>query len=180
MEQSSQIPEEGPAEATRRRFLKWLIGVLAAVNTMIAGIPFLRSLIGQPSAAAQKNEWLKVAAIDSLPIGQPVDKRFLAETREAYLHNTVLRSVWVIRHSPENITVFSPMCTHLGCHYLWNGQAERFECPCHASVFALDGSVLGGPAPRPLDTLKTKIENGELLVMWEDFKPGVPVKIPVL
>ncbi|MBF0506431.1 MAG: ubiquinol-cytochrome c reductase iron-sulfur subunit [Nitrospirae bacterium] len=178
MEHDSQIPEMGHVEATRRRFLKWLIAVLAAVNALIAGIPFLRSLLG-PSVAAQKNEWSKVAAVDLLPQDSPVDMRFMAESGEAYLHNTVLRSVWVIKHSPEKISVFSPVCTHLGCYYQWNGQADRFECPCHASVFAPDGKVISGPAPRPLDTLESKIENGYLLVKWENFKAGVPTKIPV-
>jgi hypothetical protein len=39
--------------------------------------------------------------------------------------------------------------------------------------------VLGGPAPRRLDTLPVKIENGELYVEWKQFKSGTPDKIPV-
>ena len=33
--------------------------------------------------------------------------------------------------------------------------------------------------PRPLDTLPTKIEKGELFVEWETFKVGIPEKILV-
>jgi Rieske Fe-S protein len=43
----------------------------------------------------------------------------------------------------------------------------------------LDGTVLGGPAPRRLDTLPVKIENGELSVEWIQYKSGTPEKIPV-
>lgn len=177
-ERDSRFPEEGPVEATRRRFLKWLLGILALVNGLIAGIPFLRSLLGSP-AAAESSRWVKVSAVDLLPLGKPISIRFVAESEDAYIRKAELHSAWVVRHSTGQITVFSPVCTHLGCYYIWNGQAERFECPCHASVFALDGKVMGGPAPRPLDTLPSKIENGSLMVEWENFKPGVPTKIIV-
>ena len=35
-----------------------------------------------------------------------------------------------------------------------------------------------GPAPRPLDTLPEKVENGELWVEWERFKLGIHEKVP--
>lgn len=170
--------ESGQEDTSRRRFLKWLLGILAAVNALVAGIPFLRSLVA-PLSAARKNRWLKVASISSLPEGKPANIRFMAEPDDAYIHTTVLRSVWVIRHSPDDITVFSPICPHLGCYYQWSLLSNRFECPCHASLFSLDGKVLGGPAPRPLDMLPSKIENGDLYVKWERFKVGTPERIPV-
>jgi menaquinol-cytochrome c reductase iron-sulfur subunit len=37
-------------------------------------------------------------------------------------------------------------------------------CPCHSSVFSVDGAVISGPAPRPLDRYETKVENGKLLL----------------
>jgi menaquinol-cytochrome c reductase iron-sulfur subunit len=114
-----------------------------------------------------------------LPSGQPLHLKFTAQIEEAYIQETVLRSVWVIKHSPSSLTVYSPICTHLGCHFTWNEKTAHFECPCHGSVFDIDGKVLGGPAPRPLDTLPYKIENGSLLVMWEQFKAGVPQKISI-
>ncbi|MGO9014887.1 MAG: ubiquinol-cytochrome c reductase iron-sulfur subunit [Dissulfurispiraceae bacterium] len=178
MEQNTYTPEAGQEETTRRRFLKWLLGIIAAVNVFIAGIPFLRSLFGT-GAKARKGEWLKVITISSLPQGRPVDIRFVAERKEAYIHDTVLYSAWVIKHSPDEITVFSPICPHLGCYYQWDQRLGRFECPCHASVFAPDGKVLDGPAPRPLDTLPTRIDNGNLFIKWERFQVGTPAKIPI-
>ncbi len=44
---------------------------------------------------------------------------------------------------------------------------------------AKDGKVLGGPSPRPLDTLPHKIQNGVLFVKWERFKIGVRQEIIV-
>jgi menaquinol-cytochrome c reductase iron-sulfur subunit len=40
-------------------------------------------------------------------------------------------------------------------------------------VFDTAGQVLGGPAPRPLDRLPSKMENGRLFVIYKDFKSGV-------
>ena len=40
--------------------------------------------------------------------------------------------------------------------------SHTFICPCHASVFSVDGKVLSGPAPRPLDRYMTKIDAGKL------------------
>jgi menaquinol-cytochrome c reductase iron-sulfur subunit len=40
-------------------------------------------------------------------------------------------------------------------------------------VFDISGRVVGGPAPRPLDALPSKVENGRLLVVYKEFKSGV-------
>jgi menaquinol-cytochrome c reductase iron-sulfur subunit len=70
----------------------------------------------------------------------------------------------VVARGEDNYTVFSPICTHLGCAYNWNEERSRFECPCHNSVFDIEGRVVSGPAPRPLDTYEVKVEGERLFV----------------
>ncbi|MDR4471330.1 MAG: ubiquinol-cytochrome c reductase iron-sulfur subunit [Nitrospira sp.] len=67
---------------------------------------------------------------------------------------------------------FSPICTHLGCGHRWDDVEKKFLCPCHGSVFDVNGIVLGGPALRPLDVLPSKVEGGRLLVMYKDLNQG--------
>lgn len=61
------------------------------------------------------------------------------------------------RSGAESFEAFSMVCTHEGClTEIRNGQ--RFECPCHLSRFAADGSVINGPAERPLPALATSYD----------------------
>ena len=49
--------------------------------------------------------------------------------------------------STKNLLSFSPKrCPHLGCALKWNPQERSWDCPCHGSRFAEDGSLLDNPA----------------------------------
>lgn len=172
------IPSAAQSELSRRWFLKLAIGFASAIYGLALGVPFVSSLIG-PSLRKKKLHWTRVTDIKSLKMGQPQSLPFSDFTEEAYIHEKGTHAVWIIKHSANDITVFSPICPHLGCRYDWHPERSLFICPCHGSVFSPDGKVIAGPAPRPLDALPHKIENGVLYVEWERYETGIPEKVPV-
>jgi len=50
----------------------------------------------------------------------------------------------VERTSATTFRAHSKICTHEGCDV--DIRNNRFECPCHGSIFAADGSVIRGPS----------------------------------
>jgi Rieske Fe-S protein len=56
----------------------------------------------------------------------------------------------------------SNICTHLGCRVRWIEDRDQFFCPCHNGIFDEQGSVVSGPAPKPLDRFEVKVEEEQL------------------
>ncbi len=166
------------AGSTRRGFLKLFTGVLGSLVAVVVAVPLVGTLVGT-IYRMKKPPWARVGDIESLPVEQPVKVSWMAEKADEFVRERVERDVWAIKHSPTEVTVFSPICPHLGCRYNWHPEKREFICPCHGSVYSITGKVLGGPAPRPLDTLPWKLENGQLYVEWERFEVGIPEKIRI-
>jgi menaquinol-cytochrome c reductase iron-sulfur subunit len=164
--------------ATRRGFLKLAVGVLSALVAAAMAVPLVGAIIG-PSFRLKKARWIKVGDISSLLFEKPTNMKFPYKTEDAYIRETVIHNIWVIKHSSSEVTVFSPICPHLGCHYAWHAETHEFVCPCHGSIYSITGKVLGGPAPRPLDTLPWRMEKEELSIEWETFKVGIPKKVRI-
>ncbi len=54
------------------------------------------------------------------------------------------------RDEDGGLHAVSATCTHKGCTVTWNNAERTWDCPCHGSIFAADGSVIHGPARKPL------------------------------
>jgi Rieske Fe-S protein len=57
-----------------------------------------------------------------------------------------LSKIAAYRDEGGKLHLKSAACTHLGCHVHWNSLERCWDCPCHGSHFAVDGTALNGPA----------------------------------
>jgi Rieske Fe-S protein len=62
-----------------------------------------------------------------------------------------LQKIAAYRDPKGKLFLRSAKCTHLGCHVHWNSLETCWDCPCHGSQFAPDGTALNAPAVMPLD-----------------------------
>lgn len=61
-----------------------------------------------------------------------------------------LSKIAAYRDEAGRLYVRSAACTHIGCHLHWNSFETCWDCPCHGSQFAVDGTPLNAPAIGPL------------------------------
>jgi Rieske Fe-S protein len=63
------------------------------------------------------------------------------------------KKVAAYRSPTGEVTLLSPVCTHLKCIVRWNPADKTWDCPCHGSRFKALGEVFSGPAEEPLKKL---------------------------
>lgn len=156
--------ERPPAEGMSRRnfYVGAVYGMWAAISAAL-GIPALVYLFFPPKAR-KAEDWVEVGDVSTLAPNSPVEMVFRRNRVDGWKVTSEKGTAWVVKRPDNSIVAFGPQCTHLGCAYHWDDQKNDFLCPCHTSVFALDGHVISGPAPRPLDRFDTKIQGNKLLL----------------
>jgi cytochrome b6-f complex iron-sulfur subunit len=134
---------------TRSGFLKWLIGIVGAIS--VAGIvyPVLRFLKPPAAVSGALGQVVNVGSLGSFPAGQVTLV-------------TVNEQPAAVQNLNGKFTVYSAICTHLGCVLIVAGDA--FKCPCHGSTFSPTGAVTHGPATLPLPTYHSQTQGDALLV----------------
>jgi menaquinol-cytochrome c reductase iron-sulfur subunit len=159
-----------PEVPTRRAFHLIVLNVLGALIGLAIALPTLVYLLVPPKGR-RNSAWLDAGDISQLTAGTPVELSFQKTRMDGWRLVTEKRTAWVVKGADNKVTAFGPQCTHLGCAYHFDASSTKFLCPCHNSFFSIDGKVLAGPAPRPLDQYVTKIENNHLQI--GELKPSI-------
>lgn len=72
-------------------------------------------------------------------------------------------SAILVRISEKEYRAYNSKCTHLMCPVYWEKDTGKLTCPCHNGFFNVeDGSVLAGPPPRALPSIKLKHKNKKI------------------
>jgi menaquinol-cytochrome c reductase iron-sulfur subunit len=147
---------------SRRNFYVTVINLLGALITAALALPAAAYLLIKPTSQ-DSGEYVEVTDVNQLLPGKPEEVLYRRTRVDGWKKMEEKTTTWVVK-TPDKVVAFAPSCTHLGCAYHWDEEIQSFLCPCHNSVFALDGSVVSGPAPRPLDRFVSKTVGGKLLI----------------
>jgi menaquinol-cytochrome c reductase iron-sulfur subunit len=163
MEQRESAPPAAAADSSRRGFFRAGILGLGAAIAFALGLPALAYLLTPPKSR-QQDSWIEIGELEEFATTTPLEVAFRHNHTDAWKTVSEKDTAWVVKRADGGVTAFGPQCTHLGCAYHWDDGRQQFLCPCHSSLFRMDGSVISGPATRPLDRYETKVENGKLLL----------------
>ena len=150
-------------DISRRSFY---IGAVYAMWGAIAtalGLPALVYLF-LPPRVRKAEEWVEIGDIGKLAPNSPVEMVFRRNRVDGWKVTSEKSTAWVVKQPDNKIVAFGPQCTHLGCAYHWEENKNDFLCPCHSSVFGVDGTVVSGPAPRPLDRYNVDVRGSKLFL----------------
>jgi cytochrome b6-f complex iron-sulfur subunit/menaquinol-cytochrome c reductase iron-sulfur subunit len=165
---------EDRARDARRGALKHLI-VLggAAFGCALAAPAAVFVTAPVKTGAAGSPRWVRTVRLEALTDGEPKKVAIVDDAHDAWMVAKAvdLGAVWLVRRG-DAVRALSCVCPHLGCSV--NAEpAGTFACPCHTSAFAADGARVAGPAPRDMDALDTKIEDGFVVVDFRKFRIGI-------
>jgi menaquinol-cytochrome c reductase iron-sulfur subunit len=140
----------------------FMLGV-GGMGSLILGIPIIGFVLS-PLIKPPPSVWRDVGPVDKFHVGQTVAVVYEYDQGppQQWSGSTQKTKAWLRRDGQNSFTAFSVYCTHLGCPVLWVPAPRLFLCPCHGSVFNGDGSVAGGPAPRPLFTYPVRVRKGRV------------------
>jgi Rieske Fe-S protein len=165
--QSVSTPVEKKRGVSRRTLFTG--GTIAAAS-LLTGAAIEHSIEQSKSASDPPDQslltenvpatWLPVASVEQLG-KEPM--RFTADTIIGYVTRQIENSEGA---TTEQIVAFSAVCTHKGCIVQWQGNKQRFLCPCHESAFDATGNPVEKPRPylTQLPRLETRIDNGDIYV----------------
>ncbi len=171
----------------RRSFLyqAWtvLLGALAGLIPAGIALPFFLDPIlrKEGDGGGDGLEFVPVGNLASLPEdGTPLLVTVKKDRVDKWnkFPNERVGSVW-LRRIGDQVIAFNSVCPHLGCSVDYRAANGDFYCPCHASAFDLEGAKKNAIPPRGMDTLETKVDDGQVLVAFQNFLGGTTEKEPV-
>jgi Rieske Fe-S protein len=161
----------GSHHISRRDFIKLTTITVGGAIGAVIGIPGIIYLVDPALETGGKEVWIPLGPLENFEIGKPALVTFVRSKVNGWEKTSNSHGVFIVRKSETEVVVFSNVCTHLACRVNWNEEKRAFVCPCHDATFSLDGEVLGGPPPRPLDRYEgaaLKIEDGVVSILFTE------------
>ncbi|MBI4876573.1 MAG: Rieske (2Fe-2S) protein [Acidobacteria bacterium] len=136
---------------TRRGLAGWLLGGGVTASLAAFLYPVLRFMTPPPVAEASVSE---VAAGKVQEFKVNAGKLVKFGSRPALL----------IRLGDDEWRAFSGICTHLNCTVQYQESGRQIWCACHNGFYDINGKVVSGPPPRPLEEYTVRVRGDEVVL----------------
>ncbi|MEK6715020.1 MAG: ubiquinol-cytochrome c reductase iron-sulfur subunit [Candidatus Omnitrophota bacterium] len=138
---------------TRKEFLNYLIGISGAALAGSTLFPLVKYIM--PPEGVDRD--IDVSQVNAAKVGELMPnsaKIFRFGNKPAILLNT-----------PQGVfKAFSAVCTHLNCTVQYSQETSHIICACHNGHFDLNGKVISGPPPKPLEEYKVYVAGEDIIV----------------
>lgn len=74
------------------------------------------------------------------------------------------RPALLIRVSETEWRAYSAICTHLNCTVQFQDSTQQIWCACHNGYYDINGKVVSGPPPRPLEEYAVHIRGEDVVI----------------
>lgn len=176
MESQNHARKVSPLQESRRSFLGVLLGLVSAFVAALLAIPVLRFVFYPLTAKSKSSGWSAAGSSSGATTAIASLSRTLdMKQQDGWLETDTNPLIYLIKKG-NKVQALSAICPHLGCTVPWDAAQKEFVCPCHGGTFGPDGSYRSGPPRRGMDTLDTKVTNGQVMVKYQTFRPDVPNK----
>ncbi|MCI0334908.1 MAG: Rieske 2Fe-2S domain-containing protein [Planctomycetes bacterium] len=190
---SPHLPQEPERRSFLTRFGAICFGTVVTVFPFAAGWGVVTSPVrrGQDDSQSggEDEGFVRICPLDAIPAdGNPHAFVVIADVVDAWTRavNQRIGEVFLTRSEKDGkpqVIAFTAACPHLGCAVEFAGPRDRYECPCHASAYAKDGTKLFGPSLRGLDQLDVVLKGDdgaqEVWVRFERFRAGIAAGEPI-
>jgi menaquinol-cytochrome c reductase iron-sulfur subunit len=175
--ESQDLPKIQPAAKDRRSFLGVLLAMGSACVGALLSVPLVRFAIFPLIRQTTDTKWAPVGGTNEFSsLSEPTVRTIQIERVDGWRRAISERAVYITKDAQGGVRVLSSVCPHLGCTVPWNRDKKQFICPCHTAIFSPDGARVAGPALRGMDTLQSKVEDGQLQVRFQYFRQLVANK----
>lgn len=135
----------------RRALIQWLLG--SGIGASFAGViyPALR-FVNPPS--------IPEASVNEVAAGKVQDLK----PNSGKIVKFGSRPALLVRVGEDEWRAFSAICTHLNCTVQYRDATRQIWCACHNGTFDLNGKVLAGPPPAPLEQFAVHVRGDEVVI----------------
>jgi Rieske Fe-S protein len=135
----------------RRTLLRWLLGGGFTASVLSFLYPAVKFMNPPTVPEASTNEVSAGKVQDLKPNSGKIVK---FGSRPALL----------IRVNDTEWRAYSAICTHLNCTVQFQDSTRQIWCACHNGFYDLNGKVLSGPPPRPLEEYAVHIRGEDVVI----------------